>query len=135
MKRTYETEAKKALCDYLCQNKDRHFTIEELVLALSKDAQRISRSTVYRQISKLLESGVIRRFETSGEKNFVYQYADAHVGCDAHLHLKCIGCGRLYHMDCVKLDEMREHIYKEHGFIIGGGAVISGICTDCEEAK
>ena len=79
-----------------------------------------------------MQSGVIRRFETPGVKSFVYQYANHHDNCDSHYHLKCVKCGRLIHLECSKLDEVRAHIISEHDFIIGcGESVIYGQCTAC----
>lgn len=131
MKKAYETDAKKAVVDFFKENKDKHFTAEEVVEALCASDVKISKSTVYRRISKLLESGEIRRFESSRADCFVYQYSDLHSGCEMHFHLKCSACGKLIHMDCDKMQEIKKHISEEHGFIIGGEAVINGICAEC----
>lgn len=130
MKREYNTEQKRMITDYLKQHSDRHFTTEEISDAVCREGT--GKSTVYRQISKLLESGVIRRFEAPGSKSFVYQYADAHEDCDRHYHLKCVKCGRLIHMECAHLDEVRDHIESKHDFIIGyGQSVLYGECSSC----
>ena len=131
MKRTtYMTGAKKQLLDFFAENKDRHYTVEEIVTALSHTERHPGKSTVYRQVSKLCEDGVIRRFEAAGEDSFVYQYAVG-VGCEHHFHLKCANCGVLMHMECEELDNVREHIFKHHGFLIGGASVIYGVCAEC----
>ena len=126
----YMTGHKKQILDFLIMHKDRHFTIEEIIDALSVDDRRPGKSTVYRQISNLLSDGVVRRFEDPGENRFVYQYAVG-VGCDHHFHLKCSRCGRLIHMECDQLRSVREHILHEHNFLIGGNAIIYGICGAC----
>lgn len=133
MKREYNTEPKRRILDFLKTNGDRHFTVEEIADSVC-DGECTGKSTVYRYISKLLESGEVRRFEASGSKSFVYQYADAHDNCNEHYHLKCVECGRLIHMECKRLDEVREHITKEHDFIIGcDRAVLYGKCSKCAE--
>ncbi len=132
MKKEYNTEPKKLITDFLKQNSDRHFTVEEISNAVCNGETKAGKSTVYRQVSKLFEMGVIRRFETNGKKSFVYQYADKHDDCDHHYHLKCTKCGRLIHMECSKLDEVKKHILEEHGFIVGSSqAVLYGECKDC----
>lgn len=135
MKREYNTEQKRMITDYLKTHGDRHFTVEEISEAVGR--QGAGKSTVYRQISKLLEAGVIRRFESPSSSSFVYQYAGANEDCCRHYHLKCVKCGRLIHMKCERLDEVREHIIRDHDFIIGyGSSVIYGECTSCaSEAK
>ena len=108
--------------------------MDEIVKSLSVGDKKPGKSTVYRQIASLLEDGVIRRFEAAGADSFVYQYA-AGVGCEHHFHLKCSRCGNLLHMECDQLREVREHILKDHGFLIGGNSVIYGICAACREGE
>lgn len=124
------TGAKKQILDFFAANKDKHFTIDQIVEALSNAEPRPGKSTVYRQIARLWEDGVIRRFEAAGTDSFVYQYAVG-VNCEHHFHLKCASCGMLIHMECDKLAEVREHIRRDHGFLIGGSSVIYGVCADC----
>lgn len=126
----YMTSHKKRILDFLIEHKDHHYTIDEIIHALSVGDKKPGKSTVYRQISALLEDGVIRRFEAAGADSFVYQYAVG-VGCEHHFHLKCSRCGNLLHMECDQLREVREHILKDHGFLIGGNAVIYGVCAAC----
>ncbi len=126
----YMTNHKKRILDFLSQHRDRHFTIEEIVDALSVGDTRPGRSTVYRQMSALLDDGVVRRFEAPHLNCFVYQYAVG-VNCEHHFHLKCSRCGKLVHMECEQLKEVQHHILEEHGFRIGGSSIIYGICADC----
>ena len=131
MKKEYNTEQKRMIIGFLSANRDRHFTVDEIAESIGS-GQGLGKSTVYRYISKLLESGEIRRFECDGSRNFVYQYADVHDSCNAHYHLKCVKCGRFIHMECEQLDSVREHIKEEHGFVIGSKkAVLYGECKDC----
>jgi Fur family ferric uptake transcriptional regulator len=52
-----------------------------------------------------------------GEKA-VFQYVDEGRHCREHLHLKCVQCGRIYHLDCHFMDEVRAHLMAEHGFTL-----------------
>ncbi len=130
MKKEYNTEQKCAIINFLKENSDRHFTVEEISNTVCKNGA--GKSTVYRHVSRLLEAGVIRRFETPENRKFVYQFANTHEHCDSHFHMKCIKCGRLLHVECAKLDDVCEHIRIEHDFIIGfGRSVLYGECCDC----
>ena len=130
MKKEYKTGQKRIVLDFFRENCDRHFSVTEVTEAVCKNGA--GKSTVYRQISNLLEKGVIRRFESPESPQFVYQYADVHEDCDHHYHLKCVKCGRLIHMECPHLNEVSEHIKAEHNFILGfGKAVLYGECTKC----
>ena len=131
MKRTaYMTGPKKQILDFLIAQKEHHFTVDEILDALTKENVRPGKSTVYRQINRLLEEGVVRRFESADASSFVYQYAVG-IDCEHHFHLKCDRCGKLIHMECDHLHDVKGHILKEHGFLIGGSSVIYGICADC----
>ena len=127
---THLASQKKRILDFLMLHREHHYTVEELIDALAVQGEKPAKSTVYRQIAGLLEDGVVRRFEAPGESSFVYQYA-AGVGCEHHFHLKCTRCGKLIHMECEQLQEVREHIRREHGFLIGGNSIIYGICSAC----
>lgn len=130
----YMTGHKKRILDFLIRNKDHHYTVDEIISALSVGDTKPGKSTVYRQISSLLEDGVIRRFEAADSDSFVYQYAVG-VGCEHHFHLKCSRCGNLLHMECDKLDEVRRHILSDHGFLIGGSSIIYGVCAGCQKGE
>lgn len=135
MKRTtYMTGPKKQILDFLIAHQNRHFTVEEILDALPEGETKPGKSTVYRQISRLLADGVIRRFESADSDSFVYQYA-AGVNCEHHFHLKCARCGKLIHMECDHLQQVKNHIFREHGFLIGGSSVIYGICAACAPAS
>lgn len=133
MRHKYNTNGKTALIDYMKEHADRHFTVEEIISGISSEGNKASRSSVYRQVAMLLEAGEIRRFETHGKSSFVYQYANKSHDCSLHYHLKCTECGKLIHMECEKMNDLKMHILREHGFTIGGAAVINGICLECSK--
>lgn len=35
--------------------------------------------------------------------------------CEEHLHLQCVKCGKIIHLECEFMDEISEHILKDHG--------------------
>lgn len=130
LKREYNTEQKRKITEFLKNNANRHWTASEIANAVCDEG--LGKSTAYRIISKLFESGVLRRFETASTKSFVYQYVGLNDDCDSHFHLKCAKCGRLLHMHCPELEHVKKHIIDDHNFIIGSKrAVIYGECTDC----
>ncbi len=132
MAKGYNTEQKRRLLAFLESEKERHFTIDELLIRLEAAGCPIARSTLYRQMSALYNEGAVRRFESSGMNSFVYQFAGRQDDCDHHFHLKCAVCGKLLHMECSELERVREHIKAEHGFLMGSHrSVIYGECADC----
>ena len=77
------------------------------------------------------EQRVMKYVADKGEKA-VFQYVDEGRHCREHLHLKCVRCGRIYHLDCHFMDEVRAHLMAEHGFTLQcEGSVLYGLCRSC----
>ena len=146
MKYRYTTPARRALLDFFASRPDRQFTAEQLCTLLCDAGDRQSarengeqkeffgKSTVYRQLSRLCEEGLLLRFEgvtPDGAAVHWYQYRQDAL-CDGHFHLKCTRCGRLEHLDCERSHELISHIRNDHGFSIDcAGTVLLGICKRC----
>ena len=87
---------------------------------------------LYRQLDKLVESGVVRKFVIDGKTGACYQYIENEHECREHFHLKCISCGKLIHLNCDHLMSINKHIEEHHGFIIDPSqTVFYGRCADC----
>lgn len=128
---SYQTEQKKILLDFLSKNRDRSFTIDEITAGIEKSGASLARSTVYRLASKLASEGVIRRFVKADSRSASYQLA-ACEHCEAHLHLKCVGCGKLFHMDEAVSDELVRTIRAFNAFSVDEGeSVLYGKCSRC----
>ena len=134
----YATEQKRILKRLLENNCDRAYTIDELMQKLERDgsARSLGKSTVYRLISKLCAHGEILRTRGENGKRILYRYIDKAHDCDAHFHLKCRDCGKIIHLDCGLMDELKTHIAGEHGFRLDArSTVINGVCAECEEKE
>ena len=131
MKSEYNTKQKLLLSEFLKANRSRQFSIGEISEAVSGDG--IGKSTIYRNMSQLLESGNIRRFRGKDGKQVLYQYVGHDHGCNQHFHLKCNGCGLLLHVDCQSVMGIKEHISSHHDFSVDiGNTIFYGLCGDCK---
>ena len=66
----------------------------------------------------------------------LYQFAEPARNCDSHLHLQCVKCGKVIHLDCHFMDEINEHIEEHHGFsIICKGSILYGTCEKCRNEE
>ena len=133
-KNIYKTSQSEILLGFLRAHPDEEFSTEEITSALA--GQAIGKSTVYRLISKLCEHGEILRTRGENGKKILYRYIDKAHDCDGHFHLKCRDCGKLIHLDCELMDELKNHIAGEHGFRLDAkSTVINGVCAECEERE
>ena len=133
----YATEQKKILSDFLKENSDRAFSIEELIegMRASYGDHVPGTSTVYRLMNRLVEEGVVKRFVKGHSRRFLYQAVrDEH--CRSHLHLKCIGCGKLLHLDEHISDTLLDTIRATNDFSVNEEeTVLFGECSTCTRGK
>lgn len=125
MKSSYNTKQRSAVLSFFEENADGQFTIDELIEALGEGAP--GKSTVYRLVKKLEEEGTLRRFTREGTSKAVYQLSGAGC-CSEHLHIKCVNCGLLIHLD----HEAQDELAKSTGFVIDDSlSMLYGRCADC----
>ena len=133
----YLTEQKKMLLAFLNENRQTAYSIEELIVCL-KDMygdKAPGKSTVYRLMTTLTDKGGVRRFVKGHGRGFVYQIVDCE-SCHSHLHLKCVGCGKLIHLDHEISDELIEKVQRTNQFsVIEDETVLFGQCAECNKSK
>lgn len=134
--RAYHTKQRAAVLAYFRTHPHAHVTAEELAAALRDDGITVGKSTIYRALDKLVESGIIRRFTLNPTDSACYQYAGGEGGtCHSHFHLKCLVCGTLYHIDCEHLQELTAHLGAQHNFTVDyAKTVLYGTCDPCRRA-
>lgn len=128
----YTTGKKERIVEFLSDNADKSYTLEQICEAVT-DAGR-GKSTVYRLVSELLESGSITRLSDGKTRHCTYQYVGGEL-CHTHLHLKCKGCGRLMHLDRELSESFESAVKRVGGFLIDDGALLMGTCNDCLEVN
>lgn len=129
MRNSYHTQQRCALLAFLSAHADKQFTVEQLLTAMGDAAP--GRSTVYRALDRLVEEGTVRRFAPESGGSAAYQAMDP-GHCDAHLHLKCVDCGRLIHLDTGVSDALQADLLRAAGFTVDGrSTTIYGTCAAC----
>lgn len=126
----YNTRQKEAVLACLREHSEGHVHAADIAEYLAKAGEKVGLTTIYRQLDKLVEEGVVKKFVTEGS-SACYQYVgDGH--CGEHFHLKCESCGKLIHLKCRTFDKLSAHILEEHGFLSDPGrTTLYGTCGDC----
>ena len=127
--KTYNTHQRKALIDFLQSNSEKAFTIDEIVNRMSNN--EISQSTAYRLMTKLVEDGLVHRSVKGNTRSFIYQYI-SDKKCDGHLHMKCTGCGKVYHLDSGITAHIQNDIKNNTHFEIDSHTILLGKCDTCK---
>jgi Fur family ferric uptake transcriptional regulator len=131
---SYKTKQREGILSYIASLDDAHITAAQIVNHFASIAVPIGRTTVYRHLDKLTETGQIRRYVTDGLSGACYQYIEDSNGCPMHLHLKCEHCNQLQHLECETLDTIQKHIHKKHSFRVNAlKTVLYGACENCQQ--
>ncbi|MCZ8239700.1 MAG: Fur family transcriptional regulator [Leptospiraceae bacterium] len=104
-----------------------HFTAESLQEELKDRRDEISKATIYRILSIMVEAGLLQ------EHNFGkdYKYYEHIIGHEHHDHIICIECGRIVEFMDEKIEELQRKAAREKGFTITGHDLnIFGICDN-----
>ncbi len=105
-----------------------HFSAEELQFLLR--ARKISRATVYRTLSLMVEAGLVKE-HAFGTREKIYEHV---IGHPRHFHLVCDNCGAIEEIKCPDAAGALTQAAREMGYmLVSIDVVVHGICKKCEE--
>ena len=131
---SYATASRRKILEYLKNSNDHTVTAADVDEYLKKHDSEVNITTIYRYLDKLAGEQRIMKYVADKGERAVFQYVDEGRHCREHLHLKCVQCGRIYHLDCHFMDEVRAHLMAEHGFTLQcEGSVLYGLCRHCAQ--
>lgn len=134
MQKGYQTKSKQSILNFFLEHSNQTATVDELCQYLEKENIQINKSTIYRCLDRLLEQEQIIKYISDDGKKSIYQYVGLDQNCQNHLHLKCTQCGKIIHLDCHFMDEIKCHIFESHQFYIQcDSTIIYGQCRKCKE--
>ena len=131
---TYKTKQRERLIAYLKTVKGTHITAADVCKFFKDQDSSIGQSTIYRQLEKLVDEGLLKKYivDSNSPACFEYVEADSHVGESVCFHCKCEKCGSLIHLHCDTLEGIESHLYEEHNFKINTArTVFYGLCSKC----
>ena len=109
------------------------FDAEELLARLQQVAgdARVSRATVYRTLTELVNAGLLRQMTLSTRTVYEHDY-----GYPQHDHLYCQKCEKLIEFHSDEVARIRDAVAQEHQFRASSHRlIISGLCAECFRAK
>ena len=88
---------------------------------------RIGLGTVYRNLKKLAEEGVIREIHTGGHP----ARFDGNTG--RHYHIRCLGCGRVNDLPMTVDTRLEDQAGRAMNYrILGHQVEVLGLCPSCQ---
>ena len=132
-KSSYKTDQKEKLLEYMQAHADTHMTATDIYSGLRSSSIRIGITTVYRQLERLQEEGVVTKYVIDENTPACFEFTGHRQGehqvCH---HLKCVSCGKLIHLHCAEVTKLEEHIFEDHHFRIDPRRTLFyGYCEDC----
>jgi len=104
---------------------------EQIYFLAKKRDPAVSRSTIYRNLTRLVANHTITQISISGGPDR-YEYTN---GKEKHGYALCVKCGNIYSFNH-DFEKLKNEVYGQTGIeIFENGIVIKGICTSCKEAS
>jgi len=126
------TKARRAVCEVVAAAHDEHLSAADMYdRAREKSETRLDRSTVYRTLEALEESGLLAHSHL-GHGPSVYHLAE-----DAgHQHLICRRCGRTSTLPEEETRRLVDAITVATGFVADANHfALSGLCARCADGS
>jgi Fur family ferric uptake transcriptional regulator len=121
------TKERMSVLKEVCSCHD-HFDPEDLYLRIRGSGLKASRASVYRTLSLLVESGIVRKAMRT-EKGNVYEHRYGH---GHHDHMICDSCGKIIEFYSEKLENIQNEICDKNKFNgVSHTLEIRGICERC----
>jgi Fur family ferric uptake transcriptional regulator len=111
--------------------KHNHFDADALIDEMKREGFRVSRATVYRTLTKLVDAGLLRRINLGERTVYEHDY-----GYARHDHLYCEQCGSIIEFQDSEIDELIRDVCSQHQFqFLGHSFIIRGVCAACNRAR
>lgn len=132
MARVYKTKQKDLILQSMQNLPNQHITAEALAALLREGGEDIGLATVYRNLDKLVQEGLVLKYTLPNGMRACYQYMDNCKTAHLHFHLLCTQCGNIQHLECGEMDELAAHMLAQHHFTLDDKkTVFYGICATC----
>ena len=133
-RQNYNTKARKYILDFLQSRQDSTVSAADITVHLNNMGAAVNQATVYRYLNRLSRENRVLKFTDSKTKKSVYRFVGEDRGCDGHIHTKCVSCGRLMHVECDFMEDIKNLLAEDHGFLLQcDGSILSGVCEECQK--
>jgi Fur family ferric uptake transcriptional regulator len=111
---------------------NRHFTADEVHELFRRGRDDVSRATVYRTLSLLVEGGFLDMLELGGDVKRYEHILDR----EHHDHLVCTRCAAVVEFQEPRIEELQDEVAKRHGYRITSHSLrLFGTCRKCAASE
>lgn len=133
-KSPYKTKQMKELLSYLKSVQGSHITVNDICAHFESEGITMGTTTVYRHLERMVQQEIVVKYVIEGTNSAYFEYIGegTHGDTAAFYHCKCKRCGKLIHLQCHEVENLRRHVLERHDFEIDSlRTVFYGICGDC----
>ena len=131
----YHTRQYEELLNYLRNKQGEHVVVKKIYDYFKKSNINMGVATIYRHLDAMVKDGIVRKYVVDSNTSACFEFVEKKECClqNNHIHLKCLKCGLLEHLDCDAFGKLVEHIGREHAFNVDlRRIVLYGICSNCK---
>ena len=112
-------------------SKHNHFDADTLIDEMKLAGLAVSRATVYRTLTKLVDAGLLRQLDFGPRMFYEHDY-----GYPAHDHMFCTNCHRVYEFQHPAMAAVMDEVCRNENFRADSHTfIIRGVCAECNRAK
>lgn len=127
---SYHTRQKDLLLTCLSEHPDRYLTVREIEALLADGGGRVSSTTLYRNLERMVAAGEVAKFIGAGGEARYRRIGEKTMG-----QLVCLDCGGVEVLECDMLEAFSEHVRLDHGFSMEASrSMLFGHCMSCQNA-
>lgn len=133
---SYITVQRTQLISFMEKNKDRFMSAGEIFNGMKNDICStviLAKSTLYRLLDHLSQENILQREIKKGTRQFVFRLAEGEA-CGDHLHMTCVDCGSLVHLDRDQSLEIQACLSKSD-LELEQSSMLFGHCEKCRKEK
>lgn len=130
----YKSRHREKIFGILQKNEGEHMTAGQILDQLRAEGVSMGAATVYRQLDRLVEEGLVNKYVVDSVTGACYEYKGEEEEGSRYVHCKCEKCGKLVHLDKKRMEAVMQSL-------AGAGAggfeldcsrtLFYGICGDC----
>jgi Fur family ferric uptake transcriptional regulator len=112
-------------------SKHNHFDADQLIDEMKREGIRGSRATIYRNLKKFVDAGLLRKINLGSRTVYEHDY-----GYAQHEHLYCEQCGSMIEFQDAQIEDLIRDVCEQHQFQFQGHSfIIRGVCGACNRAR
>jgi len=129
----YQTNVRNTIDECFDINYERTINFNDINNYLLERGIKVNKTTIYRYLDKLLKTEKIKRYLDEDGKQSGYILVLSDHCMNSHIHLKCVKCNKIIHLNCKFNNEMLDYISKEYKFEVDcKQTIVYGICDECK---